>query len=70
MKHTYLPLNKRSKSLQKDFHSKQRRTWGGLNPVTRKPPDPKAYNRKKTGHTVKEDDMSGLYLGLLQIVFP
>jgi len=45
----FIPLLKQSKQKQKEYHAKKRSTWGELNPVTRKPPNPKAYNRRKTG---------------------
>jgi len=35
-----------SKKAKKKLFAKRRSTWGPLNPVTRKPPNPKAYNRK------------------------
>ena len=43
----YVTLDKRSKKAQKEYYSKQRRTWGVLNPVTRSVPSGKTYNRKK-----------------------
>ena len=43
----YVTLDKRSKKAQKEYHAKQRRTWGELNPVTRSVPSGKVYNRKK-----------------------
>ena len=30
-----VPLNKRSKKAQKEYHAKQRSSWYGLSPVTR-----------------------------------
>ena len=42
----YVTIDKRSKKAQKEFYSKQRRTWGELNPVTRTVPSGKVYNRK------------------------
>jgi len=48
-KQPFIPLDKQSKHRQKEFHASQRGSWGGINPVTRKPPNPKAYNRRKTG---------------------
>ncbi len=36
-----------SKSQRRKLDLQKRATWGGLNPVTRRPPNPKAYNRKK-----------------------
>ena len=44
----YVPLEKQSKQKQKEFNASQRRDWGGLNPVTRKVPNSKLYNRKKS----------------------
>lgn len=43
----FTPLEKQSKRAQKEYHAKQRGTWNGLNPVTRIPPKPNAYNRAK-----------------------
>ena len=48
MKQKFVPLNKRSKREQKEYHAAQRRDWGSLNPATRKTPNIKAYNRKKS----------------------
>jgi len=48
-KQPFIPLDKQSKNNRKDFHDAQRGSWGNINPVTRKPPNPKAYNRRKTG---------------------
>lgn len=43
----FIPLEKLSKKKQRKLQAQKRGTWGGLNPVTRKPENPKAYNRKK-----------------------
>ena len=43
----FVPLKKQSKQNQKEFHAKKRGSWGNVNPVTRTPPNPKAYNRVK-----------------------
>ena len=52
----YVPLSKKSKKEQKKFHAMQRKTWNGLNPVTRTVPNGKAYDRKGliygVGHAV------------------
>ena len=42
----FIPYNKLSKKKQKELNAARRGTWT-LNPVTRKPANPKAYNRKK-----------------------
>ena len=43
----FVSLGKRSKKAQKEYYSKQRLTWGVLNPVTRSVPSGKTYNREK-----------------------
>ena len=48
MSQKYVPIEKQSKKKQKEFHEKQRRDWGGMNPVTRKVPNLKAYDRTKS----------------------
>lgn len=42
-----VPYEKLSKKKQRELNAMKRGSWGGLNPVTRKPDNPKAYNRKK-----------------------
>jgi len=49
IKQPFIPLKKQSKQKQKEYHASKRSTWGEINPVTRKPPNPKAYVRRKTG---------------------
>lgn len=44
----FTPYTKLSKRKQKEIDRSKRSTWGAMNPVTRKPPPPKAYNRNKT----------------------
>jgi len=41
----FVPLSKQSKIKQKQYHMSKRGSWGGLNPVTRKPANPKAYTK-------------------------
>ena len=48
-KEPFVPISKQSKLNQKKFNDAKRGTWGNVNPVTRTPPNPKAYNRRKTG---------------------
>ena len=36
-----------SKKKKRQLDAKRRGSWGGVNPVTRKPENPKAYNRRK-----------------------
>lgn len=43
----YIAYEKLSKKEKRKIDSCQRRTWGNLNPITRKPQNSRAYNRKK-----------------------
>lgn len=43
----YVTLDKMNKKQKREFYSMRRSTWGELNPVTRKPKNPKAYDRAK-----------------------
>ena len=42
-----IPYEKLSKKAKKERDRRKRRDWGGISPVTRKPDNPRAYNRKK-----------------------
>ena len=42
-----VPLNKRSKKAQREYHAKQRGSWYGLSPVTRTVPSGKVYDRNR-----------------------
>lgn len=42
-----IPYRKLSKTAKKEINKKKRTTWGTINPVTRRGPNPRAYNRKK-----------------------
>ena len=54
----FIPYNKLSKKKQRELNSKQRRTWGALNPVTRNTANPKAYNRQKARKWNSDDFFS------------
>ena len=47
MMEKYIPYEKLSKKEKRKLDSCRRKTWGNLNPVTRKPANSKVYNRKK-----------------------
>lgn len=59
----FIPYEKLSKKEQQKINKAKRGTWGELNPVTRKPQNSKAYNRKRA-QTWKKDfpDLRSLYL--------
>ena len=50
----YIPYEKLSKKEKRKLDSAKRGTWGDLNPVTRKPENSRAYNRKKMQNWRKE----------------
>ena len=43
----FIPYEKLSKKEQRRRNAQRRGTWYGLNPVTRKPQNSKAYNRQR-----------------------
>ena len=43
----FIAYEKLSKKKKRELDAKRRASWGGVSPVTRKPANPKAYNRKK-----------------------
>lgn len=43
----FISISKQTKKQQKEYYSKHRNTWNGLNPVTRTVPNGKGYNRNK-----------------------
>lgn len=47
MSNRFIPKEKLSKKAKRELARAQRQTWGDVNPVTRKPPNPKAYVRNK-----------------------
>ena len=50
----FIPYEKLSKKEKRKLDNAKRGTWGGLNPVTRKPANSRAYNRKRTQDWKKE----------------
>ena len=43
----FVPYEKLSKKKQRELNAIRRKDWNGITPVTRKPENPKAYNRKR-----------------------
>ena len=60
----YVSPEKRSKKAQREYHAKQRCTWGDLNPVTRSVPSKKTYNRKKEKARIGKEFRNGFDAGL------
>lgn len=64
----FVPVDKRSKKAQKEYFSKQRRTWGDCNPVTRSVPSGKTYQRskdKQERRRIGRESMEGFEADLL-----
>ncbi len=59
----FIPYEKLSKKKKRELDLKRRGGWGGLNPVTRKPANPKAYDRKKA-QSWKKDPGSALFVSI------
>ena len=56
----FIPFEKLSKKKQRELNSLRRTVWA-VSPVTRRPEDPKAYNRKKTQNRKSDDSDSASY---------
>ena len=54
----FIPYEKLSKKEKRKIDQSRRQTWGELNPVTRKPENSKAYNRRRAQAWKK--DLPGL----------
>jgi len=54
----FIPYEKLPKRVKRKIDRQKRGSWRGLNPVTRKPPDPKAYDRKKARKRSQDDDFN------------
>jgi hypothetical protein len=55
----FVPYSKLSKRKRREHNIAKRGSWGGLNPVTKKPANPKAYSRTK--QKVHDGDFSAEY---------
>lgn len=44
----FIPRKKLSKKARREYDSRNRLSWGNVNPVTRKTENKKAYNRKES----------------------
>ena len=62
-KKKYVPLSKQSPKARREFYSLLRGTWGELNPVTRKPKNPKAYDRAKQKN--RRVDYDGSFVNII-----
>ena len=51
----FIPYEKLSPKKKRETDKEKRGVWYGINPVTRKPENPKAYNRKKVRRDIYND---------------
>ena len=51
----FISYEKLSKKKKRELNAKRRNTWGELNPVTRRPENSKAYNRRKARKWNRDD---------------
>ncbi len=51
---SYVPYHKLSKKRKRELNARKRETWS-ISPVTRKPPDPKAYKRQNRKICIEEE---------------
>lgn len=65
-----IPYEKLSKKKQREYNARRRNTWGSLNPVTRKPANPKAYNRQKARKRNFDDFPPSLLFYAVLFLFP
>ena len=68
-KQNFVPLEKQSKRKRKEYYAARRKTWGELNPVTRSTPNPRAYNRKKSGQRYEHEPLPGFFIYLILLFF-
>ena len=50
----WVPYEKLSKKKQRELNAKKRGSWHGVNPVTRKTKNAKAYDRKRHGKRIDD----------------
>ena len=53
-----IPLEKLSKRKKRELAAKQRGSWGGINPVTRKPSFSGSYQRSKERQIARKESQS------------
>ena len=56
----FIAYEKLSNKKQRELNAKRRSSWGGVNPVTRKPANPKSYNRAKARKWIHDDSSTVL----------
>ncbi len=65
----FVPYQKLSKRKRRERDKQRRSDWGNMNPITRKPANPKAYNRKKTPYGSDPSDTGFFFLNALSLFY-
>ena len=63
----FIPYEKLSKKKQRELNAKKRGSWGNFNPVTRKPANPKAYNRRTAQRRKTDSSFEPYYFDLVYL---
>jgi hypothetical protein len=58
----FIPYTKLSKKKRQEVDRLRRADWGELCPVTRRPENPNAYNRKKDRRNPEEDGAGSFFM--------
>ena len=66
----FIPYEKLSKKKQRELNAMKRVTWGSFNPVTRKPANPKAYNRRTAQRWRKDSDFAPFCFAFINSIYP
>ena len=61
----FVPYEKLSKKMKRQLDAEKRGSWYGLNPITRKPKNAKAYDRKKA--RCWRDDSSNVLSSYIEV---
>lgn len=61
----FVPFEKLSKKKQRELNAIRRKDWNGVNPITRKSENPKAYNRKRHRNDFDFDSVPFFICGLI-----
>lgn len=64
----FIPLEKQSKKAQRAAHQQKRKSWNGVNPVTKKDVPKTVYNRKRTRQRNDEHFSGGFFYDVLYII--
>ena len=60
----FTSYEKLSKKRKRQLNAARRKSWGAISPVTRKPANPKAYNRKKARKWGEENTQDRVFFNV------